>query len=499
MKDIIERLKRELAALLTTRDQHTALIATTRAAVEARSDHTMTAEESTAVEAAVQARSQLDVDAATVTARITELSDELARDEAAERLRRELAPAPGTQRGRAGELGGPALVTGEPVTYSERSSRDGVSWFRDAYLGLESRNPDAMDRLVRHGREVTEQLRERGQAETRAVSTGNFAGLIPPQYLTDMYALALRAGRPFADYCTTGLDLPSEGMSLVIPRATTGAAVASQTAENTPVQETDEIATNLTVPVATIAGQQPISRQSLERGMPGIDQMLFLDLTGAYNAELDRQCIAGLGTGNQMLGALNTGGINSATAFGAPPTPTLVNLKTAGQVYADTASGTMVTPRRIAMHPRRWGWFLGQVDASGRPLVVPLAPGSQQVIAQNAMGPNVQPGAYSGDPDASFVGYVQGLPVITDANIPTAFGTAAEDVILVVDNRQLWLWEDPDSPKQLRFEQTLGNQLTVELVLYGYAAFTAGRYPSAVGRVGGADTVAGNGLTAPQF
>ena len=40
-------------------------------------------------------------------------------------------------------------------------------------------------------------------------------------------------------------------------------------------------------------------------------------------------------------------------------------------------------------------------------------------------------------------------------------------------------------PKELRFEQTLGNQLTVKLVSYGYAAFTAGRFPTAVGIIGG--------------
>jgi hypothetical protein len=54
-------------------------------------------------------------------------------------------------------------------------------------------------------------------------------------------------------------------------------------------------------------------------------------------------------------------------------------------------------------------------------------------------------------------------------------------------------------PAQLRFEQTLGQNLTTKLVAYGYAAFTAGRYPQAVSRVGGADTAAGNGLVAPTF
>jgi hypothetical protein len=95
---------------------------------------------------------------------------------------------------------------------------------------------------------------------------------------------------------------------------------------------------------------------------------------------------------------------------------------------------------------------------------------------------------------------MQGLPVVTDANIPTNVGTNLEDVILVVDADAILLWEDGDGmPRQLRFEQTLGQNLTIKLVAYGYTAFTAGRYPQGVARVGGADATAGQGLVAPTF
>jgi HK97 family phage major capsid protein len=102
------------------------------------------------------------------------------------------------------------------------------------------------------------------------------------------------------------LPLPDQGMTLIIPRGTTGAAVASQATENSALQNTDEVWGNLTVPVATIGGQQDVSRQSLERGTPGIDQLVYMDLAGAYHAELDRQVIAGSGASGQMLGMLNT-------------------------------------------------------------------------------------------------------------------------------------------------------------------------------------------------
>jgi hypothetical protein len=100
------------------------------------------------------------------------------------------------------------------------------------------------------------------------------------------------------------------------------------------------------------------------------------------------------------------------------------------------------------------------------------------------------------------VGQFQGLPVITDASFPTSVGTGPEDQTIVLRREDSILWEDTANaglPKQLRFEQTLGGQLTVKLVAYNYAAFTAGRYPTSVGVVGGNAGSAGFGTVAPTF
>jgi hypothetical protein len=299
----------------------------------------------------------------------------------------------------------------------------------------------------------------------------------------------------------TGLPLPDQGMTLTVPRGTTGAAVASQATENTALQNTDEVWANLSIPVVTVGGQQDVSRQSLERGDPGTDQIVYLDLTGAYHAELDRQVAYGSGASNQMLGILQTAGIAAATAFGAAPTFTNFNTKLAGVIAAIAAAGSGVAPQLIAMNPRRWGWLTSLLDSSGRPMIVPTAQG-----AFNAGGINSNPGAYGGDGnpiDTSTVitvGSMQGLPITTDANVPTTVGTNSEDLVLVADPRHALLWEEGDGmPRQLRFDQTLAGQLTVKLVIYGYAAFTAGRYPQAFGKVGGLDSTGGQGLVAPTF
>ena len=93
------------------------------------------------------------------------------------------------------------------------------------------------------------------------------------------------------------------------------------------------------------------------------------------------------------------------------------------------------------------------------------------------------------------VGTLHGLPVVTDANIPTGLGAGTnEDRIIVARAEDLLLWEEGDgAPSRLRFEETTGGSLTVKLVVYGYSAFTGGRYPSAL------SVISGTGLVTPTF
>lgn len=361
------------------------------------------------------------------------------------------------------------------------------SFFADAFNasngGFAS---DARERINRH---ITE-ARATGEMTERAQTTGGANGLVIPQYLIDQYALVARSGRPTANVVTR-MELPAEGMSLVIPRGTTGAAVASQATENSGAQSTDEVWATLTVPVVTIAGQQDVSRQLLERGGAQIDQIVFADLAAAYAVELDRQVLVGSGSSNQMLGILSTSGINQATAFTAAATTSTFYTKIAGQINAVETTRYMA-PNVIIMHPRRWNWLMSQLDSSGRPLVVP-----------NAQGPFNALGATDGPVDAGstrMAGWIQGIDVITDASVPTSVGTGPEDQVIVARTADLLLWEEnAGAPSQIRFDQTLGGNLTTKLVAYGYAAFTAGRYPTAVGVVGGNAGTAGFGLIAPTF
>src|SRR6266436_3103964 len=61
-------------------------------------------------------------------------------------------------------------------------------------------------------------------------TTANWAGLTVPQYLTDMYAPAIAALRPFADVCNHH-DLPPNGMTVNISLTTTPSQVANPASE----------------------------------------------------------------------------------------------------------------------------------------------------------------------------------------------------------------------------------------------------------------------------
>ncbi len=484
-----EQIRARIRELLAQRATHEQAITDTRAAIGTAD---ATAEQATALRSARESIVGIDAELDQHQTALREALEEETRNANAAALRAELGAGGMEQRQ------GGARVTNEQRTYTaERDRRGEVSFFVDAFRSQMLGDVNAQSRLQRHAQEVATE--GEGQ-QTRAVATSGFGGLIVPQYLVDLSASIIRAGRAVAN-TVANLPLPDQGMSLIIPRGTTGAAVAAQATENSALQNTDEVWANLTVPVATVGGQQDVSRQSLERGMPGIDVIVYNDLSRAYHAEIDRQVITGTGASGQMLGMLNTAGIAAATAFGAVPTAANINRKLAGAVAAIAGVGVGVTPELIAMNPRRWGFLSAEVDTTGRPLL-PVDGGGPT----NALGINQQPGSYSAgnNPDdprpVRTVGSMQGLPVVTDANIPTNVGTNVEDVALVYDPNVCLLWEEGDGmPRQLRFEQTLGQNLTVKLVVYGYAAFTAGRYPQAVAKVGGLDSTATFGLVAPTF
>lgn len=357
----------------------------------------------------------------------------------------------------------------EADLYAKGSGR---SFLGDLFASQIKNDPLASERIAKH---------QAFEVERYAVATATLGGIIPPQYLVDLVAKASRNGRVFADQ-VNHQDLPDSGMSLIIPRLTQGLATGVQASESATVATQDPTETDLTVPVRTIAGYSPVSRQTLERAAYS-DAILFEDLIARYWAMVDTQALNGSGSSGQMLGLLNTSGVSASTASTATVAGVWPKIADVIQQINTAVGGLGYVADKIFMHPRRWGFFEASVDSQNRPLFG---------ISDNGPYFNVNG---TGDPsEYGAVGRMHGLPVYTDANIPTNGGAGTnQDSIIVASSGVVHLWERAADPVTLSFEQQAGTSLQVQLVAYGYAAFTAGRYPAAVGVVSGA------GLVPPTF
>ena len=389
--------------------------------------------------------------------RITELRDIQLTNSAAAELRAQVTTTP-----EAAEKATEVRINSEPLTYGQHAD---TSFFRDVFASQFRHDPAAQARIARHTAEM--------EVEYRDVGTGAFTGLVVPQYAIGLAADIARAGRPTANICNR-LPLPSDGMVINVSRVTTGSATAIQATENSAVQETDMDDTLLAVNVRTVAGQQDVSRQALERGS-GIDSLIMGDLAAAYASTLDAGIINGAGTSGTHLGILNTTGINSVTYTAATATiaglwPKLIS------AIGEVNSNRYLPADVMIFAPRRLAWIQAQVDGNSRPIFVPSAN-----MPQNAMGVGEIAGY------GAVVGQIAGVDCVTDANIPTDLGSGSdEDRIIVARRADLILWEQGDgSPQLIRMDQTSGGNLTVKVVTYGYSAFSAGRYPAAVSVISG--------------
>jgi hypothetical protein len=363
-----------------------------------------------------------------------------------------------------------ARVGREERTYHEGNTRGGAPFLRDVVAQYLYRDIEAETRLSRH---MAEERVERGAYLERAAGTSAFAGLTVPQYLTQMYAPAVAARRPFAD-AMTKLPLPSAGMTVNISRITTATSVALQT-ENNAVSETNIDDTLLTVNVQTAAGQQTLSRQAIDRGT-GIEDVVMMDLQRRYATTLDSTVV------NQATTGLLAVATDITYDDASPTGPELYPKLLAGASASEAALLGQATPDIALMHSRRWYWLAKEMTSTW-PMI-----GNQGIPTQNA-GVN-----YNQRYGSGFRGLLpNGMAVVIDNNLPTNLGGGTEDSIIIVPSEESFLWEDPNAPQFIRAEQTAAASLGVLLVLYGYFAYTMGRYANSH------QEITGTGLIAPVF
>jgi HK97 family phage major capsid protein len=382
-------------------------------------------------------------------------------------------------------IGGAARVTRENGTYEAHGEH---SYFGDLVAFRTFGDGSALTRLQRHAQETENRIARdeyvdaKHSQEQRDLSRTDGSGgyFVPPAWLMEDAVALARAGRPTANV-VRNLPLPAGTDSLNLPKISTGTTTAIQTTDNQSVSETDLADTSVSAGVKTIAGQQDVAIQALEQSPIAFDQIIFADLLGAYNTNVDTQVISGANSAGEVKGILSMSGNNSTTYTDTTPSVSELWPKIADAINKVHVN-RYLSPNVIVMHPTRWAWFLATLDSSGRPLVV----------ANDAQGATNAIATVSQVTSEGVVGTLQGLPVVVDPSIPTNLGSGTnEDRIIVMRANDVYLWE---SAVRTRVLPEVGSgTLTVRLQAYGYLAFTAERIPKAV------SIISGSGLSTPSF
>ena len=158
---------------------------------------------------------------------------------------------------------------------------------------------EAAARLAQHADEMRNSgLEKRTGLDTSVGDAGSFAA---PAYLISQYA---EYARPVA--VTTNLiaayDLTAPVIN--IPKITQGSQLSTQSAQNVALDESDIEDEYLTQTAVTIGAKETVSRQLLDLAYPGLDQILFRDLSAAHATFLDGAILSGDGSPS-LTGLLN--------------------------------------------------------------------------------------------------------------------------------------------------------------------------------------------------
>lgn len=457
------RAQERLNGHLAERQAHTDELTAMRASVES-GDATVTADD---IKAVAAKRALVDTKIDEARAEIAELDAEIAREAEIVELSKRTVPA-----AEKPSYDGVARVGAEKRTYNPESDPRGKTFLRDvaaSFLG----DFEARERVMRHS---AEERVERGDQMTRAAGTGAFAGLVVPQYLTDLVAPAAAAARPFADICMKH-DLPASGTTVNISRITTATSAAAQGSENSAVSETNIDDTLLTETMFTVAGQQTLSRQAIDRGI-GTEDITLNDLVRRYHSALDAKLLNDATTG--LTNVAQSVAYTDASPTAAELYPKVLQAQSQLEaVMLDQGVGDVFA----VMHSRRWAWMQSQVGTSW-PFIGQPGYAAQQGGANYATG--------YGDNVRGIL--PNGIKVIVDNNIATNLGAGTnEDEVYIVNSAELHLWEDSSAPVFIRAEQPSAASLGVLLVVYGYAAYSFRRYTN------GHQKIAGTGLVTPTF
>ena len=198
------------------------------------------------------------------------------------------------------------------------------------------------------------------------------------------------------------------------------------------------------------------------------------DLFAQYASSLDGQLFSTASHGLQAVAAAGTSKVayTDSSATAAEMYPFIMGAAS----KVETALIGRGQPDLVIMPTARWFWMTSELTTEW-PLI-------------NSAGFPVKAAGLSNE--TAYASGLRGrlpngLGVITDANAPKDLdalgvsGTGTNDSLYVVSTQECHLWEEAGQPAYIRAEQPLAANLGIQLVVYGYFAFTFERYANAAG------------------
>ncbi len=385
-------------------------------------------------------------------------------------------------------------VTSEPLVYDRYAPN---SYFRDLALSQINHDQVAGHRLQRHSQQMAievpklEQRLNRsrrnldeiqGLSMERRVNPNRIDGeggyFAPPLWLIEQFAGGKRAKRVLSELCQK-FPLPSGVGQINVPRLTT-ANIAQPTADLAPVPDQDIVDAQVQSSVTLISGEGDVALQLLEQSPQGahFDWATFMDLTQAYDAQLEAQLLTGSGasfTPNPTFyGVSNIYGGASVTYTDAAPSGASI-WPNFGKVAGQIGDARNLSPEAWFMRTARWSWLGASEDTATRPFSLPTP---------------FFMGMDDDEPDP--VGGLLGWPVFLDDAIPANFGSGGnQDIIIMCRPSDMLVFEG--EARTMVGLEVLSGTMQARLQLRNYAAFIGGRYPSGLGVISGSGMVVQSG------
>jgi uncharacterized protein len=267
-------------------------------------------------------------------------------------------------------------------------------------------------------------MRETIRAAAPDVITTDIPGILPLPIVQPTYN-NFQGRRPVVD-AVGARAMPQSGKVFIRPKVTTHTSISAQASENASLDDGTFVVTDEQVTKGTFGGYVTLSEQSIDWSTPEVIGLVLDDMARIYANATDNKAADDLKTGATVTAAFG----NDAT----DPAQWSSFISTAAQTILSGSNGNL--PTHLFVSPNMWGYLLGLVDTSDRPLFPQIGP-------MNAFG-NLAPGQVNG---VAF-----GLQVVVDRNFAT-------DTVIVGDASGYEIFEQQKGAISIDVPSTLSRTL----------------------------------------